>query len=165
MSEPDIRGYAAGVAAFGVITYVALAVASFGVISLLANVDVIEETDAGVLLGPSMIAAAVGTTWILWLSISRRVAPEHIRVSFGAALGIGLAAYFAYVLFGAVVYAIATGELFNLAAFSAEQLVSPFAIVIGLISLVLTILYLLMLAQRAHGSVRPKWPWEGDDEH
>lgn len=161
--DKGIRGYAAGVAAFGVILHFALTVASFGLISLLANIDVIPQADAGVLLGPSMIVVGIGITWILWLVISRRVAPEEMRVSIGAAVGIGLAAFFAYVLFGATGYAIATGKLSNFAGFLAQQLMSPFAIVLGLLSLVLSILYLTMLSRRAHGSTRPEWPWEGDN--
>lgn len=160
----EFRNYAIGVAVFGLVTYVALTIASFGLISLVADRDVIDALNSGVLLGPSMIAAATLLTCVLWVTIATRVPPENVKVSLGASIGVGFAAYFAYVMSGALLYMFSTGELFSLAIFMAEQMVSAFALIEGAIALVLTALYLAILSRKARGSTPPRWPWEKDDD-
>lgn len=159
----EFRNYAIGVAIFGLVTNVALIIASFGMLSLLANVDVIDAVGSGVLLGPSMITAAVFVTFALWVTIATRVPPKNIQVSIGASLGVGFASYFAYVIVGAVLYTFGTGELFSFAIFMADQMIGPFAIIAGLIALVLTLLYLAMLSRKARGPAPLRWPWEEHD--
>lgn len=160
----EFRNYALGLAAFAIVLHVTLVVAAFGLISLLTDTDVIAEPDAGTLVGPTMVAASVLMASFLWLRIVRQVPPEDIRVSLAAALGVGFASWFSFVIVGSVLYIFSTGQVFSFAVFMAAHMISPFAITAGLIATILTVLYLAMLARKARGSHRPRWPWESDQD-
>lgn len=156
----EFRNYAAGVATFGIILFVTLVIASFGMISLFTDTDVIAEADAGPLVGPSMVAAAVLTTFALWLAIAFRLPPKRIHASLPVALAIGLAAYFAFVVVGSILYVFSTGQILSFAIFMGAHMVSPFAVTVALIATIMTVLYLALLSGKAHGSTSPTWPWE-----
>ncbi|HSP76614.1 MAG TPA: DUF6121 family protein [Cryobacterium sp.] len=167
----EYQKYATIVAIFAAVLLAALLVAAFGMISLLADTDVISDPKAGPLVGPLMTAAAVVLTFILMLLLGLRTRPENQRVAVGYSLGTGFAALGIFVLLGAALYAIGTGVPADTAGlpgdsvgFAASVLLGPFAVTTGILSFLITLLYSLVLASRMPERGRPKWPWERDDE-
>ena len=167
----EYQKYATVVAVFAAVLLAALLVASFGMISLLADTDVISDPNAGPLVGPGMTAAAVVLVFTLMLLLGLRTRPVNQRVAVGYSLGSGLAALGAFVLVGAVLYALGAGVPADTAGlpgdsvgFAASVLLGPFAVTTGILSFIITLLYSLVLASRMPERGRPKWPWEqGDD--
>jgi hypothetical protein len=70
-------------AVFAGITFFALVVCAFGFISLLTNLEVIDEPDAGPLVGPSMVVFALAT---VLLSLLRRAASLRAQQTSGPAV-------------------------------------------------------------------------------
>ena len=83
MSTPpgEPNRYPIVLAVFAAITFFALVVCAFGFISLFTNLEVIDEPDAGPLVGPSMVAFALATVLI---SLLRRAATLRARPTPGA---------------------------------------------------------------------------------
>ncbi len=149
--------------AFSVVLYVALIVAAFGVLSLLLNRDVIDQADAGALLGPLMITIAVlALVWVLLSSVLRsperltHVPPLPIFVA-------GIAAYVSYCVFGGVIYSLSVGELFRLVVFIGGEMTSPFAIAIAVTGWLIGFLFFVVLLAKPDGAGAPAWPWEKND--
>ena len=160
----EYQKYATVVAVFAAVLLAALLVASFGMISLLTDTDVISDPDAGPLVGPIMTAAAVVLVFTLMLLLGLRTRPENQRVAVGYSLGTGFAALGIFVLVGAVLYALGAGLPGDSVGFAASVLLGPFAVTTGILSFIVTLLYSLVLASRMPERGRPKWPWEqGDD--
>jgi hypothetical protein len=161
---PGFRRYAATVAVFATGLYLALVIAVFGVISLLAGIEVVADPRAGLLTGP--IAAAAATLLVLagLLAIALRIPEEQQRVGILRALAIGAGAYLAYAFFGAL--AVLFGRADPLAAlfFLGTTLIGPFAVAAGLIAFLIAVFYMLVLASRVAERGRPKWPWEKHDD-
>ncbi|MDY7541554.1 MULTISPECIES: DUF6121 family protein [unclassified Cryobacterium] len=160
----DYQRYAAVVAVFAAVLYAALLVAAFGMISLLADIEVIPVTDAGPLVGPGMAAAAVLLVFALLLWLGLRASPRRQRVALGYAAGTGIAAFLGFVAAGSVLYLLGNGPLFSGLTFAAAVLREPFAATTGILAFVVTLLYSLVLASRMNENGRPLWPWERPDE-
>ncbi len=150
--------------AFSVVLYAAFIVASFGVLSLLLNRDVINETDAGALLGPIMVTTAVlALVWVLLSAVLRsperltQVPPLPIFVA-------GVAAYVGYCVSGGVIYSIGTGELFRSVTFIGGEMTSPFAIAVMVTGWLIGFLFFVVLLAKPDGAGAPAWPWEKNDE-
>ena len=159
----DYQKYATVVAVFAAVLLAALLVASFGMISLLADTDVISDPDAGPLVGPLMTVAAVVLTFILMLLLGLRTRPENQRIAVGYSLGTGFAALGVFVLVGAVLYSLGAGLPGDSVTFAASVLLGPFAVTTGILSFLITLFCSLVLASRMPERGRPKWPWERDD--
>ncbi len=158
------RRYAATVAIFATVMFVALVVAVFGMISWLGGVDVVANPRAGVFVGP--IAAAAATLLVLGclLADALRVPQERQRISPLLALGVAVGAYLAFALLGAIAYLIGGGDAVGSLLFFGGLLIGPFAPAVGAIAFVITMLFLLVLASRVAERGRPEWPWEKDDD-
>ncbi|TFC91826.1 MULTISPECIES: DUF6121 family protein [Cryobacterium] len=166
----DYQKYATVVAIFAAVLLAALLVAAFGLISLLADTDVISDPNAGPLVGPVMTAAAVVLVLILMLLLGLRTRPENQRIAVGYSLGAGFAALAVFVLVGGVLYALGTGVPADTAGlpgdsagFAASVLLGPFAVTTGILAFIVTLLYSLVLASRMPERGPPQWPWERDN--
>lgn len=145
------------VAPFAAVTYAALVVCAFGFISLLADLDVVADPDAGPLTGPLMVVVA--TLVVVW-AIVRETRRLPLRVSIGTALVAGLLAWFAYGVSGGVFDAIAARDIAGAAVFAASTLVGPFAITAGLLATVIVLCASAVAAASLGHPSRPRWPWE-----
>ena len=159
--SPGFRRYAATVAVFATALFVALVIAVFGVISLLENRPVIAH--AGELVGPVAVTAATLLVCGCLLLRALRIPESRQRIAPLTALAVGVAAYFAYALFGAGADLMGVDPVDAL-TFLGVQLLSPFALAVGVIAFVITVLYMLVLASRLEQRGRPLWPWEKDDD-
>ncbi|MDJ0325043.1 DUF6121 family protein [Cryobacterium sp. PH31-AA6] len=156
----DYQKYAAVVAVFAAVLYGALVVAAFGMISLATDLDVISQTDAGPLVGPSMAAAAVVLVFVLMLTLGLRDRPNRQRVAVGYSLGTGVAAFAGFIVVGAILYPITSGRAFDALTFTETTLARPFAATTGVLAFTVTLLYSVILASRVGEHGRPLWPWE-----
>lgn len=86
MSTPpgEPARYPIVLAVFAAITFFALVVCAFGFISLFTDLEVIDEPDAGPLVGPSMVAFALATVLI---SLLRRAASRRPTIRRAATPG------------------------------------------------------------------------------
>jgi hypothetical protein len=109
--------------------YPAGVIAIWGVTSLILDVDVITETDAGPLLGPSMVLGATLIT-ALWLFRGVRK-PGSLVVPI---LGAVASAYLAMLIVGGIGYWFAHGDAVLLLTFPAHYALSPFIIGAALLS-------------------------------
>lgn len=160
----EFRKYAAMMAMFAGGLYVALLVASFGVIALGFNIDVIADRSAGPLVGPVMAIVAVAVVFFSLLELGLRVPEAKQRIAFGRALLIGIGAYALYAISGGILVAIGDKDPLRFVFFTGEELLSPFSIVVGAWALIIALLYMLILAGRVRSHGTPKWPWEKDDD-
>jgi hypothetical protein len=160
----NFRTYAAAMATFAAVLYVALVVAVFGVISLLLDRDVITDHEAGPIVGPVMTGVAILVVYFGMLAIGLRVPPAKQRVSIGAALLLGFGAYFFFAVAGGVLLGAGRGDPFGFVLFAGSQLLSPFALALGALGFVVALLYTVVLASRIGERGRPRWPWEKHDD-
>jgi hypothetical protein len=160
----EYRKYAITVAAFSVALYVALIVAAFGVLSLLLNRDVIDETDAGALLGPIMITTAVlALVWVILDAVLR--SPERLNHIPPLPIFVaGVAAYLGYCLSGGVLYSLGAGELLRSVVFIGGEMTSPFAIAVAVCGWLIAFLFFVVLLGRSANGGAPEWPWEKNDD-
>jgi len=162
---PGFRKYAATVAVFASGLYLALLIAVFGVVALLADIQVIADPHAGELAGPIATAAATLLVIGCLLLIALRVPEARQRVAPLTALAIGVGAYLAWALFAGVVFLLGRSDPVGALIFFGGILLGPFAISAGIIAFVIALLYMLVLASRVADRGRPRWPWEdpGDE--
>lgn len=104
------------------VVYGAGLIATWGFTSLILDVDVIVEKDAGPLLGPAMAAAAILVTWA-WLSRVRRG-----RRPWGSSVLVAASVWFVMVAVGGVGYAVTRGELSWVVLFAGRYAPSPFVL-------------------------------------
>lgn len=161
---PGFRKYAATVAVFATGLFLALTIAVFGVISLLADVEVIADPHAGELVGPVAIAAATALMIGCLLAIALRVPEERQRVAPLTALAIAVGAYLAYGFVAAIAYLFSGADGVAALIFLGAQLTGPFGIAVAAIAFVITMLFMLVLASRIAERGRPRWPWENHDD-
>lgn len=102
------------------IGYPAGLIAVWGLTSLITDTDVITQSDAGPLLGPSMALAATVVT-ALWVFVERRALVLPV-------LGAVASAYLAMLVVGAIGYTFARGKAAWVLLFAADYAVSPFVI-------------------------------------
>ncbi|NQX11911.1 hypothetical protein HQQ80_09775 [Microbacteriaceae bacterium VKM Ac-2855] len=153
-------GYGIALAAFAGFLYLALVVCAFGVISLIADIDVIPDRSVGPIVGPVMTAIAVIATIVSMITLAAR--PTVMRI-LPPALVAGLAIYLLFLLSGGAMYAGGTGDAVSILVFAAEQAPRPFAIAVGVLCAAVHIVFLLLLARRDAGGTPPHWGWEGDE--
>lgn len=153
--EPPLRRRLA-YAAFGLITFFALIIASLGLISLLLDANVIEDQPAGSpQLGAVPGAAGVACALAAWLVV---VIPALKRPGAGMGVLAGLAAAIAYVL-AILVAAVLMGTDPARATAMAGRLITlgfaPAVAVAGMLTAVGA-----TVAMRTSGRGTPRWPWE-----
>jgi hypothetical protein len=152
--------YATVVAAFTTVLYLAMLVATFGLISLYANLDVIDLADAGPLVGPTMSGVAMLVVFAFLVSIGRGATADNQRLSAATALGVGFAVYAVFVLSGGVVYAVGNGQPLEFLTFTFHEFGSWFSIAAGILAVIATFVYQAVLVGRFQQRGRPQWPWE-----
>lgn len=156
----DYQKYAITVAVFAAVLYAALLVASFGLISLATNVEVISNPDVGTLVGPVMTGAAVVVVLVMMILLGVRTPPERQQIVVGYAVGTGFVAIAAFIVTGAVLHAGGEGVLFDLLSFPSEIVRGPFVWTAGILAFLITVVYSWLLAARFTERGRPLWPWE-----
>ena len=156
----DYQKYATIVAVFATVLYAAVVVAAFGMISLITNLDVIADRSAGLLVGPTMAAAAIVLVFVMLLLLGVKTPPDKQRVVVGFAVATGIAAYGLFIVTGAILVAAGNGDPFAVLIFSASMLASPFAISVGVLAFIVALTYSILLASHYGEHGRPLWPWE-----
>jgi hypothetical protein len=104
------------------IVYGCSLIAAWGFTSLLIDVDVITEKDAGPLLGPAMATAAIVVTFLSLLRVRKARSVTWAAVSGAASVWIAMLAV------GAIGYTLTRGELAWLALFAGKYSTSPFVV-------------------------------------
>jgi len=156
----EYQKYATIVAVFAAVLYAALLVASFGMISLVTNLEVISDPDAGSLVGVVMSGITVLVVFLMMLLLGVRTPPERQRIVIGYAIGTGFAALGSFLLTGALLHGRGEGVLANLLSFPGELLLAPFSWTVGILAFIITVVYSWLLAARFTERGRPLWPWE-----
>ena len=160
----DFRRYSAAVAVFATVLYAALVIAVFGLISLYTDRDVITNGSVGPVVGPVMTGCSVLLVLACFLWIALRVPEDRQRIEPGTALLIGVVAYLAFCVVGGFLVGIASTDPFAFIGFFGDQLISPFAISVGILAFIVAVLFMLVLASRVGNKGRPRWPWEKRDD-
>ncbi|ALJ18985.1 hypothetical protein [Microbacterium sp. No. 7] len=142
--------------AFSTVGFFALLIASFGIGSLLLDVDVIATPGVGVLAGVLAAGAAIGAfLLVLWRGTA--VARPTYRVS-GVAVVATVAAYLAGLWIGAVVQ----GADVGLASAAVGGFVTSwFVLVLAVCAFVAAWAGIALVRTRAQ---RPRWRWENRDD-
>lgn len=176
LEQQEYGRYSLMLAVFSLGLYVALIVASFGMLSLFLDREVVAQTDAGPLVGPAMIGAAtLALMFVMWAGVGRGATAVH-TVPVSLVLLAGALSYLAYGGAGALAYGwssvdaapppvptapgTAGTEPVSALLFLAQQLMSPFALAVAVWAVVVALLYFVLLIWRANGGQRPRWPWE-----
>jgi ABC-type sugar transport system permease subunit len=189
MSTPsgEPNRYPIVLAVFAAVTFFALVVCAFGFISLFTNLEVIDEPDAGPLVGPSMVAFALAAVLISLLrraaslrarptpgappppspsnpspAVPRPDASDPSRVPVGWAVLTGLATYLVYALSGAVLYAATTGSILAGVIFARDTFLGPFALAVAVAAFVVALVFAILVIVGGEHPRRPLWPWERD---
>jgi amino acid transporter len=150
--------FAALVAVFAAALFIALAICVSGFVSLYGGSPVIVEHGTGPLLVPLMFAAATAVVFAL-IGVTGAKASGRIVLP---AIGIGLSAYLAFLLFGAVIYTFERGRVLLGLLFVASNAVSPYAITVGVVAILVAFGAVVLLVVRSAGGAEdaPHWPWE-----
>ncbi|MEJ3404464.1 DUF6121 family protein [Rathayibacter sp. YIM 133350] len=156
--------YAVVVAAFATALYLALVVAAFGMLSLITDLEVISDRDAGAFVGPTMVGITVIGVALSMVMLGIRRPPAQQRIYIGLPILVGLGAYFVYLIVGAILAVVGEGDPFAFVLFLGGHLGDPFAISIGVLAIPVVIAYEATLVARGHGGSRPHWPWERDED-
>ncbi|MBX3117178.1 MAG: hypothetical protein KF808_07535 [Cryobacterium sp.] len=129
LGQPKPQPFTKGilVALAGTVIFGALLVAVDGVLSLVLDLDVVTETDAGPLIGPLMAVVALAVVFFAIL-IAMRPAARKANLSVAAALVGAILVYLLGPISGAVLYFIAREQLAAGALFLAKYLSSPFVL-------------------------------------
>lgn len=154
------RRYASTVAVFATVLYLALLIATFGEISLNADIDVLAGAHVDRLVAPTMIGFAVLVFLACLLWIALRIPAERQRILIGGGFAIGLGCYATYVFVGGIVIFFSQADAVEALLFIGRQFATPFAISVGVIALILAILYMMVITSRFRETGRPLWPWE-----
>jgi hypothetical protein len=147
------------VAGFAAALHVALIVAAFGFLSLLADVEPVPDPAAGRLVAPITVAASVGSLLVLLgRGLGRGVRPWSIA---GLAL---LVTWGAGVVGATLSYAAATGTVLAAVLFALSFMTIGFGVIIPITGALVALLAAVTVRAQQGGVERPKWPWERDDE-
>ncbi len=132
---------------------------AYGFVSLLTDVEVIASPDAGLLVGPAIVAASV-VALLLHLGHALR-RPQHMagpccsppsgpgsRPSSSRSIG----------------YALATGTALASLLFGLGFGIGWFGLLIPALAALVASLAVLVARGQQGGAERPRWPWERDDE-
>jgi Family of unknown function (DUF6121) len=147
------------VAGFASALYLALVVCAYGFVSLLTDMEVIADPDAGLLVGPAIVGASVAAL-LLYLGRSLAYPSRTARITLLAAVWTWCAA----VVVAVVGYAIATGTVLAALLFGLGFGVGWFGLLIPALAAVVAWLAALVARAQEAGADRPRWPWERRDE-
>jgi hypothetical protein len=150
---PDGRRLTAVLVALG---WGAAVVAANGFVSLFTGLEVDPLRNAGPLVVPVAVVAAL-------VALLVRLLRGHDRSGW---LPIECAAivYLVQLAVGALVYLLIRGSIADGVLWVATQAASPFQITDVVLALVAGLIMLLVVRAQAAGARRPRWPWERDDE-
>jgi hypothetical protein len=147
------------VAGFAAALHLALIVAAFGFVSLLAEADPIADPAAGRLVGPITVGASVlALLLLLGFGLTRGVRPWSLA---GLAL---LVTWAAGVLAATLAYAAATGTVLAALLFALSFMTAGFGLIIPVTGALVALLAAVTARAQQGGVERPRWPWERDDE-
>lgn len=149
---PDGRRLTAVLVALG---WGAAVVAANGFVSLFTGLEVDPLTNAGPLVVPVAVAAALVVLLVRLLRV-------HDRAGW-LPLECGVLVYLVQLLVGAVVYLLVRASPADGVLWIATQAASPFQITDAALALLAGLIMLLVLRAQAAGAQRPRWPWERDD--
>jgi hypothetical protein len=126
------------------VLYIALVIACFGFIGLLAGTDVVADVSTGPLVGPAMIAGSA-VVLILFMLAAVRSARRGRRWSTLTAIPVGLATGAGYLVVGAVAFLVlGSGATGGTLEFLVRQLIDLYAVaVVGAAAVVHLVLVLL----------------------
>lgn len=127
------------VAVMVAVLYGAILLAVDGFVSLLANRDVISDSDAGPLVGPVMAIAALAIVFVAVLGGLRPTSGAP-RVPVGRAITTALLVYLLGPLAGAIVYVLGKGSAATAVIFFGSCLASPFVMAAAVLALVTVLL-------------------------
>lgn len=146
-------------AGFAAALHVALIVAAFGFVSLLADVEPVPDPEAGRLVAPLTVAASViALLVLLGRGLGRGLRPWSLA---GLAL---LATWAAGVVGATVSYAAATGTILASLLFALSFMTAGFGAIIPVTGALVALLAAVTVRAQQGGVERPKWPWERDGE-
>lgn len=137
------------VAVMVTVLYGALLLAIDGVISLIADRDVVVESDAGPLVGPIMAFAALCVVFVSVLS-GLRPSPGRTRIPTVRAVITGLIVYILSPAVGAIVYIFGQQQLLTGVGFFVEYLLSPFVLASTILAIITILLLPLIAVARSH---------------
>lgn len=152
------------------LSYAALLIASFGIISLLLDRDVVEG-EHSVLVGLVMPIAAVAVLGVACLRVAqlrivqRRSSPALIpRLPMVPAVCTGVLVWLGAAVAGSLVVWVEDASLTAAIAFCAERLGSPFLITAGVTAVAAVLLCALLIASPDEPGTPARWPWERDED-
>ena len=155
------RRYAYTVAVFAVVLFLALAIATSGIISLFADREVLTERDAGPLIAPVMFAVATAALYTQLVTFGLRRGSIVVNAAV-----IAIVCYFLFLFSGSTLYSLGKGRpLLGLLFFGSNAL-GPFAAAVLVIAFVVALAFLLLLYYRDSGGAArtPRWWWENRDD-
>jgi hypothetical protein len=155
-SNPTSAWPVAGLAAA---LHLALIVAAFGFVSLLADVEPVPDPAAGRLVAPITVAASVAALLVLLgRGLGRGVRPWSLA-------GLALVVTWAAGVVGATLaYAAATGTILAAVLFALSFMSIGFGVIIPITGALVALLAAVTVRAQQGGVERPRWPWERDDE-
>ncbi|MCD2441640.1 DUF6121 family protein [Agromyces sp. SYSU K20354] len=155
----QLRRSAWVVAAFAAAGYLAFVVCAFGFVSLFTDAEVIASPDAGLLVGPAIVAAAVVA---LLLHLGRALRrPQRMA---GPVLLAALWTWLAALVVAVVGYSLATGTALASMLFGLGFAVGWFGLLIPALAALVTSFAVLVSRGEQGGARRPRWPWERDED-
>ncbi|HEY0260578.1 MAG TPA: DUF6121 family protein [Lacisediminihabitans sp.] len=162
-SDSPRRRYVAVLAVFASVLFLALAIAASGVISLLTDREVLAERGAGPLIAPVMFLVATAALYLQLVTLGSRRRRGWMILS---SVVVGVNCYLLFLVSGATLYSLGSGEPLRGVLFVGGNAFGPFALAILGIAVVVALCYLLLVAYRDGGGARttPRWPWEDRDD-
>jgi hypothetical protein len=147
------------VAGFAAALHVALIVAAFGFVSLLADIEPVPDPEAGRLVAPLTVAASVAALLVLLgRGLGRGIRPWSLA-------GLALIVTWAAGVVGATLsYGAATGTVLAAVLFALSFMTFGFGVIIPITGALVALLAAVTVRAQEGGVERPKWPWERDDE-
>lgn len=130
------------------VLYGAILLAVDGLVSLLAERDVILESDAGPLVGPIMAVTAVSVVFVSTLS-GLRPTPDRRGVPLVRAIATGGVVFLLGPLVGAIVYSMGQAQALSGPQFFVKYLSSPFVVTSAVLALVTLLLLPLISMARS----------------
>lgn len=153
-------------AVLGTVTWFALIVAAFGFLSLLLDLDVVPEADAGPTFGSVLITLAGLVLFGLQRRWLRRRPSRSSAFVFAA-----IAVYAVQLVAGAIGYTLITADLDELVAYPIRHAISPFALAAALLAGAVAAAVLALRSTGGDpgggtggGGSGGRWPWENREE-
>jgi len=129
------------------VTYVAAVIAAFGFTSLILDRDVIDQSDAGPLLGPAMVASAFLVCFIAMVRMTRRPRITGRRL-WVTAVATAALVYAAMVVTGALGYSYTRGDPLWFVLFAGHYAASPFVVIAAVLAGLTVVGYWLVRIDR-----------------